>query len=60
MARADGTEYLDERTKNSAYSLSISTLAPGTYRIVAYAHSAVTGLFDQSRARVVTVTSVSK
>ena len=36
--------------------MTISTLPPGTYRLVAFAHSAVTGLFDQSRSRTVTVT----
>lgn len=53
-------QYLGERAKNSAYSLSISTLPPGTYRLVAFPHSAVTGFFDQSRTRVVTVTPVPR
>jgi uncharacterized protein (DUF2141 family) len=60
MARDDVAQYLGERAKNSAYTLSISSLPPGTYRLVAFAHSAVSGLFDQSRTRIVTVTSAPR
>jgi hypothetical protein len=39
----------------SGYSLSVSSLTPGPYQIVVYAHSAVTGTFSQTRVVSVTV-----
>jgi hypothetical protein len=44
---------------NSGYALTISGLPPGTYTVAAYAHSAVTGTFNQSRSSTVTVTAPS-
>jgi hypothetical protein len=45
-----------QRFTNSGYHFDVSGLSPGTYTLVAYAHSVVTGSFNQSRAVVVTVT----
>jgi uncharacterized repeat protein (TIGR03803 family) len=51
--RADvGAAYGSQFT-NSGYNVSVSGLPPGQYQIVVYAHSTVTGTFNQSR--VVTV-----
>jgi hypothetical protein len=46
---------LGDRSRYSGFSLALSGLPPGTYVIVAYAHSTSTGAFDQSRTRMVTV-----
>ena len=43
------------RFTNSGYHIDVSGLSPGTYKLVAYAHSAVTGTFNQSRTVVVTL-----
>ena len=43
------------RFTNSGYHIDVSGLSPGTYTLVAYAHSVVTGSFNQSRAVVVTL-----
>ena len=49
---------------NSGYTLSLTgiaagqDLAPGTCRVVAFAHSTVSGLVDQSRVRTVTVSAI--
>jgi hypothetical protein len=59
MERPDVAQYLGEAARFSAFSLPVTTLAPGTYQLIAYAHSLVTGAFDQSRTRVVTVTGGS-
>jgi hypothetical protein len=40
---------------NSGYNLAVSGLAPGQYQIVVFAHSTVTGTFNQSRVVAITV-----
>jgi hypothetical protein len=40
---------------NSGYNLTVSGLAPGTYQLAVYAHSTVTGTFNQSRVVTITV-----
>jgi subtilisin len=40
---------------NAGYNLIVSDLPPGTYQLVAYAHSSVTGSFNTSIATVVVV-----
>jgi hypothetical protein len=40
---------------NSGYNVTVSGLPPGQYQIAVYAHSTVTGTFNQSRVVTVTV-----
>ena len=40
---------------NSGYNVTVSGLAPGQYQIAVYAHSTVTGTFNQSRVVSVTI-----
>jgi len=54
---ANAENYLGARARNSGFSLAVSTLPAGQYRIVAFAHSTVSGQFDQSRANVMTITA---
>jgi hypothetical protein len=55
-ARPDVARYLGAQFVNSGFSLTVSDLPAGTYRIEASAHSSVTGAFDHARNRVITVT----
>jgi hypothetical protein len=41
--------------QNSGYALTANSLAPGTYLIVVYAHSSVTGTFNNAATAVVKV-----
>ncbi len=46
-----GAAFGDSRFANSGYALPVSsTLAPGAYRLLVFAHSTVTGTFNQARA----------
>jgi hypothetical protein len=55
-ARPDVAAYLGAtRFTNSGFGLLVAGLAPGKYQLVAFAHSTVTGTFNQTRAAVVTV-----
>ncbi|HEX9366462.1 MAG TPA: hypothetical protein VF921_07535 [Vicinamibacterales bacterium] len=58
--RADVAQLLGDRARFSSFSLAVTSLPAGTYRLVAYAHSTVSGMFDQSRSRVVTVTGAPR
>jgi len=60
MERPDGAQYIGESARDRAFSLAVTGLAPGTYRLVVFAHSSVTGTFDQSRTRVVTVSGAPR
>ncbi len=40
---------------NSGFSISVTGLAPGSYRFVAYSHSTVTGAFTQTATSVATL-----
>ena len=52
--RPDVGSVLGDRFSDAGYSLVVGSLAAGAYQIVVFAHSTVTGSFNQ--ARVVTVT----
>jgi hypothetical protein len=54
-ARPDVGAYFGSQYTNSAYGLAVSGLAPGSYTIVAYAHSTVTGTFNNSTVFTVNV-----
>jgi hypothetical protein len=55
VARSDvGAAYGSQFT-NSGFQTWASGLPPGTYTIVVYAHSAITGTFNQSRSIQVTI-----
>ncbi len=47
------------RFTNSGFSQTVSGLAAGSYTLVAFAHSTITGTFNQSRTVPVTLTSTS-
>jgi hypothetical protein len=53
-SRPDVGAFLGSRFTNSGYSLAIGGLPPGVSQLVVFAHSTVTGTFNQ--ARIVTVT----
>jgi glucose/arabinose dehydrogenase len=53
LSRPDVGQAFGPQFTNSGYSLTIDGLAFGTYQLVAFAHSTVTGLFE---VRAVTVT----
>jgi hypothetical protein len=53
---ANAANYLGERARASGFSRTVTSLAAGKCRIVAFAHSAVSGLFDQSRVNAMTIT----
>jgi hypothetical protein len=40
---------------NSGFSMLVNNLAPGTYTLTAYAHSTVTGTFNQARSTTVVI-----
>jgi hypothetical protein len=44
---------------NSGYSITVAGLPPGTYTLVAHAHSTVTNTFNQSRSVIVTIPASS-
>ncbi len=54
-ARSDVGAIFGSQFTNSGYSLAVTGLAPGTYQIVVYAHSTVTGTFNQWRVVTVSV-----
>ena len=54
-ARPDVGAVYGTQFSNAGYSVSASGLALGRYRVVAYAHSVVTGTFNQSQFADVTV-----
>ena len=49
-ARGDVAAVFGSRTMNSGYSLPVAALAPGTYDLVAYAHSTVANAFNIAQA----------
>ena len=53
--RIDVANLFGSHFQNCAWSLPLSTLSPGTYTIVAYGHSVVTGAFDAAQQVKVTV-----
>jgi hypothetical protein len=54
-ARGDvGAAYGSQFT-NSGYNVTVSGLPPGQYQLAVYAHSTVTGTFNQSRVVTVVV-----
>jgi hypothetical protein len=58
--RPDVAQYLGAQFENSGFSLMVRDLPAGSYRIEASAHSSITGAFDQSRNRMITVTPVQR
>jgi hypothetical protein len=54
-ARPDVGALFGSRFTNSGYGLTASGLPPGTYDIVVYAHSTVTGEFNNSQRVAMTV-----
>jgi len=46
---------LGSRFTNSGFHFDVSGLAPDTYQITAYAHSALTGTFNQAQTATVTM-----
>jgi hypothetical protein len=58
-SRPDIATRYGSRFANSGFSLSVTGLAPGTYTLVAYARSTVTGTFNQSASVGVTIPSSS-
>jgi hypothetical protein len=57
LARPDVGAVFGAQFGSSGYALQVSGLALGAYRVVAYAHSTVTGTFNQSQFADVTVAS---
>jgi hypothetical protein len=55
FTRSDVGAAFGARFTNSGYSTYVTGLAPGTYDLVVYARSTVTGTFNQSRVVRVTV-----
>jgi hypothetical protein len=53
--RGDIANAFGARFQNSGYNFAVSNLAPGAYQIVAYAHSTVTGTFNNSASSYVRV-----
>jgi subtilisin family serine protease len=60
VARPDVGAAFGPQFTNSGFSLSASSLGPGGYTVVAYAHSARTGTFAASRAATVNVANASR
>ena len=54
-ARPDVGAVFGSQFTNSGYSLTGSGLAPGAYDLVVYAHSAVTGTFNNAQAVRITI-----
>jgi len=57
-ARPDVGAYLGAQFTNSGFGLSVRGLNPGVYQLNAYAHSAVTGTYNDVASVVVTVAGV--
>ena len=57
-ARGDVGAVFGSQSINSGFSLGVSGLTVGSYRVVAYARSSVFGAFNQSRSADITVTSL--
>src|SRR5260221_2543386 len=55
FARGDVGAIFGAQFTDSGYNVTVSGLPPGQYQIAVYAHSTVTGTFNQSRAVTVTV-----
>jgi hypothetical protein len=56
-SRPDVGALFGSQFTSSAFSVTASDLSPGAYTVVAYAHSTVTGTFNQSRTATVTVSA---
>jgi len=56
-SRPDVGAAMGSRFANSGFTVAASGLAPGVYELVAFAHSTVTGTFNNSKAVTVTVRS---
>jgi hypothetical protein len=56
-SRPDIAGVFGAQFRNSGYDLNVTGLAPGSYRIIVYAHSSVSGVFDNAFPVEVTVTS---
>jgi hypothetical protein len=54
--RADIASTFGPGFRNSGFNLLVNNLAPGTYQMVAFAHSTVTGTFNNSASAVVRIT----
>ena len=54
-ARPDVAGGFGTQFTNAGFSLSKSGIAPGTYLVVVYAHSTVTGTFNQEQSLTITV-----
>jgi hypothetical protein len=55
VSRPDVGAAFGARFTSSGYDLTISTLPAGTYHVAVYAHSSLTGSFNQSMAVTITV-----
>ena len=55
VPRADVGAVFGAQFTNAGYAVTVSGLSPGEYQVVVYAHSAVTGTFNQSRIVRVTI-----
>jgi hypothetical protein len=56
-ARGDIAAAYGARFQNSGFGLGVSSLPPGAYQLVAFAHSTVTGTFNQSASAVVRISA---
>jgi hypothetical protein len=56
-ARGDIASAYGARFQNSGFGLGVSNLAPGLYQLVAFAHSTVTGTFNNSASAVVRISA---
>jgi hypothetical protein len=54
--RPDVAAYLGAQFANAGYHLDVSSLSPGTYTLVVYGHSTVTGAFSVEQQVSITVT----
>jgi hypothetical protein len=56
IARSDVGAVYGAQFTNSGFTLSAgATLAPGSYTVTAYAHNAITGVFDATRSASITI-----
>ena len=55
VSRPDVTTAFGSQYQNPGYSVSVSGLAAGSYRVTAFARSTVTGGFDRTASAVITV-----
>jgi len=56
-SRPDVGAAVGSRFANSGFGVTVAGLAPGVYQLVAFAHSTVTGTFNNSRSVTITVRS---